>query len=144
MQLDLRPCNGERELSDPAVTGIFVEQMALLAATVQVEPWCGYIGWLGAQPLGFGGFVSPPDAAGNVEIGYLTFPAHEGGGVATAIAAGLVAIARANGAHRVLAHTLPRENASTRVLEQNLFQRCGDAIDSGEGPIWRWELLLPS
>jgi ribosomal-protein-alanine N-acetyltransferase len=143
MTIVLRPCNGEAELCDPAVTGKFARQMAQLAATVQVPPWCGHIGWLGARPMGFGGFVAPPDQHGVVEIGYLTFPDNEGTGVATAIAAQLVAIARSNGARQVLAHTLPQESASTRVLVRNAFLRDGDAIDPDEGMVWRWRLLLP-
>lgn len=144
MDIVLRPCNGEAELSDPEVTGIFAAQMAQLAATVQVPPWCGYIGWRAGQPAGFGGFVSAPDANGVVEIGYLTFPLHEGSGVATAIAAGLVDIARSNGVRQVLAHTLPCEGASTRVLVRNLFVRDGEAVDTDEGLVWRWQLTLQS
>lgn len=142
MDLVLRPSNGEPELCDPAVTGDFAVQMAQLAATVQVPPWCGYIGWLGARAMGFGGFTSPPDVDGVVEIGYLTFPANEGKGVASAIATALVTIAQSNGAQRIIAHTLPFENASTRVLARNLFQRTGEAIDADEGLVWRWELSL--
>ena len=94
------------------------------------------------MPMGFGGFVGPPDANGVVEIGYLTFPANEGTGVATAIAAALVAIASAHHAQLVVAHTLPFENASTQVLVRNLFQRSGEAVDKDEGPVWRWALAL--
>lgn len=142
MDIVLRPSNGEAELCDPAVTGVFAEQMAQLAATVQVLPWCGYIGWMGPRAMGFGGFTAPPDAESVVEIGYLTFPANEGKGVASAVTAGLVAIARSNGVQRVIAHTLPYENASTRVLARNLFQRAGEAFDTDEGLVWRWELWL--
>lgn len=142
MDIVLRPVNGEAELCDPAVTGEFADQMAQLAATPQVPPWCGYVGWQGTHAMGFGGFKAPPDADGAVEIGYLTFPANEGKGVATAIAAGLVAIAGSNGVPRVVAHTLPFANSSTRVLERNLFRRCGDGIDPDAGPVWRWELSL--
>jgi ribosomal-protein-alanine N-acetyltransferase len=142
MNLDLRPCAAEPELSDPAVTGQFAEQMAALAATEQVPPWCGYIGWREGQPLGFGGFVGQPDDSGAIEIGYLTFPAHEGQGVASAVAAGLVAIARAEAMTAVTAHTLPAENASTAVLRRNGFARDGEAHDPDEGPVWRWRLEL--
>lgn len=69
MSIVLRPCNGEAELCDPAVTGVFAAQMAQMAATIQVPPWCGYIGWLGTRPMGFGGFVAPPGPDGSVEIG---------------------------------------------------------------------------
>lgn len=142
MKLELRPCAGEAELADPTVTGQFAEQMAALAAETQIPPWCGYIGWDEAEPLGFGGFVGQPDAHGAIEIGYLTFPAHEGKGVASAVAAGLVAIAQREGLQAVIAHTLPEENASTVVLCRNGFVRAGEAQDPDEGTVWRWRLDL--
>lgn len=142
MKLDLRPCAGEPELSDPAVTGQFAKQMAALAAIEQVAPWCGYIGWQDNVPLGFGGFTGQPDASGTIEIGYLTFPAHEGRGVATAVAAALIGIARAERLGAVIAHTLPEENASTAVLRRNGFGRDGEATDPDEGTVWRWRLVL--
>jgi RimJ/RimL family protein N-acetyltransferase len=142
VKLNLRPCAGEPELSDPANTGEFAEQMAQLAAEQHVAPWCGYIGWRQEVPLGFGGFKGEPDEAGVIEIGYLTFPAHEGRGVATAVASGLVAIAMAHGLKAVTAHTLPQENSSTVVLKRNGFERDGVAEDPDEGIVWRWRLDL--
>lgn len=142
MNLVLRPCAGEPQLSDPAVTGQFAEQMAALAAQAQVPPWCGYIGWRDDVPLGFGGFVGPPDDDGVVEIGYLTFPQFAGQGVATAVAAAMIGIARDNGQSAVVAHTLPQSNASTAVLQRNGFVRDGDAVDPDEGTVWRWRLQL--
>jgi [ribosomal protein S5]-alanine N-acetyltransferase len=142
MKLALRSCAGESELSDPAVTGQFAEPMATIAAQEHVPPWCGYIGWEGDQPFGFGGFKGAPDAEGAVEIGYLTFPAHEGRGVASAIAAAMIEIARGEGLHSVIAHTLPQENPSTGVLRRNGFVRAGEAIDPDEGEVWRWRLEL--
>jgi len=140
LNLVLRPCASEPELSDPAVTGQFAAEMAVLAASEQVPPWCGYVGWGQAGPLGFGGFKGEPDAEGTVEIGYLTFPANEGRGIARAVAAGLVGIARENKAGAVIAHTLPEENASTAVLRRNGFVRDGEAQDPDEGTVWRWRI----
>lgn len=142
MELNLRPCAGEAELADPAVTGEFAQQMAALAKTEQVPPWCGYIGWRDNVPLGFGGFVGQPDASGVIEIGYMTFPAHEGRGVASAVAAGLVSIARTAGLTAVIAHTLPQENGSSAVLRRNGFDRDGEATDADEGTVWRWRRVL--
>ncbi len=141
-ELNLRPCANEPELSDPSVTGQFAVQMGTLAAQAHVPPWCGYIGWHEDTPLGFGGFKGEPDADGAVEIGYLTFPQYEGQGVASAVAAGLVGIAREQGSCAVFAHTLPQENASTGVLRRNGFIRAGEAVDPDEGTVWRWRLDL--
>jgi ribosomal-protein-alanine N-acetyltransferase len=138
----LSPCAGEAELSDPAVTGAFAPEMAAIAGGDHVPPWCGYIARRDGVPLGFGGFKGAPDDGGAVEIGYLTFPAHEGMGVAKAIAAEMVAIARANDASAVIAHTLCAENASTGVLRANGFERDGFGEDPDEGTVWRWRLDL--
>lgn len=138
----LSPCAGEPELSDPAVTGKFASEMAAIAAEAHVRPWCGYIGRRRGVPVGFGGFKNAPDADGEVEIGYLTFPAHEGSGVATAIAAAMIDIARSNGAQTVIAHTLTELNPSTSVLVANGFMRDGASVDPDEGVVWRWALSL--
>lgn len=140
--ITLSPCANEPELSDPAVTGEFAAEMASLATIEHVPPFCAYVARQGGVPVGFGGFKGLPDAAGTVEIGYLTFPAHTGRGVASAVAAGLVAIARANGAALVIAHTMPQANPSTRVLGKAGFTFTGSAVDEDIGEAWRWELAL--
>lgn len=143
MDLMLRPCANEPELSDPAFTGAFASEMAQIAEQVHQPPWCGYIGWSAdSVPLGFGGFKGAPDDDGATEIGYLTFPVAEGQGVAKAVAAALVKIAAANGVRLVLAHTLCEENASTAVLRANGFIRDGFGEDPDEGIVWRWALTL--
>ena len=133
---------GEPELFDPAVTGQFAEAMAMLAAETQTPPWCGYIARRNGTPVGFGGFKYAMTPDGQVEIGYLTFPPHEGTGVAKAVAASLAGIAREHGAKAILAHTLCEENASTGVLRANGFIRDGDGFDEDEGVVWRWRLDL--
>jgi [ribosomal protein S5]-alanine N-acetyltransferase len=130
--------SGEAELFDPAVTGQFAQEMAHLATQHQTPPFCGYIGRRDGVPVGFGGFKSGLSDDGIVEIGYLTFPQHEGTGVAKAVAANMLDIARENGARAVLAHTLCEENASTGVLRANGFVRDGEGLDDDEGVVWRW------
>lgn len=141
-QVTLSPLAGETELFDPAVTGAFAEAMAQVAREVQTPPWCGYVGRRNGRPVGFGGFKGAVDELGMVEIGYLTFPAFEGQGVATAIAGAMIDIARLHGATTVLAHTLPTPNASSCVLEKIAFIRDGEAEDPDEGTVWRWVLKL--
>ena len=86
------------------------------------------------------GFKSSPDANGTVDIAYFTFPNFEGRGVASAMATGLVECARGSiGVRRLLAHTLPEQNASTRILEKVGFLRTGGVVDPEDGPVWRWE-----
>lgn len=140
--IDLSPCAGEAELADPAVTGVFATEMAAVFAQSHTPPWCGYIGRRSGIPMGFGGFKGTPDAAGEVEIGYLTFPQYEGQGVATGIAAELITIAKREQVAVVSAHTLAEENLSTGVLRRNGFVRDGESHDPDEGSVWRWRLDL--
>ena len=44
----------------------------------------------------------------------------------------------------VRAHTLPQENASTRVLTKCGFDFVGEVIDPEDGLVWRWELPCTS
>jgi RimJ/RimL family protein N-acetyltransferase len=39
----------------------------------------------------------------------------------------------------IQAHTLPEQNASTRVLEKCGFTFTGEIIHPADGPVWRWE-----
>lgn len=109
---------------------------------VTSQPWSGYLALDRVRDIVVGtcGFTAPPDPHGVVEIAYFTFPGFEGLGVASAMAAGLVDRARsAAGVRRLIAHTLPETNASTRILEKTGFRQCGDDIDPEVGLVWRWE-----
>lgn len=111
-----------------------------LAVTGFTRPWVGYVAVFAAQPVGGGAFVGPPKA-GEVEIAYYTLPERCGEGMATRTAAALVQIARsAAPSVSVIAHTLPAEGASTRILEKLGFARAGEAVDVDEGVVWRWRL----
>ncbi|QDT68212.1 hypothetical protein MalM25_11300 [Planctomycetes bacterium MalM25] len=92
------------------------------------------------EVLGTCAFKGEPDESGAVEIAYLTFPEHEGQGYATAIASRLIALATESPAvRRVIAHTLPGKNASTRVLEKAGLAFTGEVVDPEDGAVWRWE-----
>src|SRR5690606_6544792 len=80
------------------------------------EPWLCYLALANRIPVGTCGFKSPP-REGRVEIAYFTFPEAEGRGIATAMAARLLAIAKPFPVI-VAAQTLPERNASHRVLEK--------------------------
>jgi RimJ/RimL family protein N-acetyltransferase len=78
-----------------------------------------------------------------VEIAYFTFPAFEGRGFATAMAAALVERAWAAGAAAVVAHTLPTPNASNHLLGKLGFQLAGTVEDPEDGAVWRWAIRAP-
>jgi ribosomal-protein-alanine N-acetyltransferase len=85
-------------------------------------------------------FVGPPNDTGEVEIAYGIAPAFEGKGYATQAAAAITDHAFADDRIKtVIAHTLPEENASTRVLTKNRFAFTGEIHHPHDGLIWRWE-----
>jgi [ribosomal protein S5]-alanine N-acetyltransferase len=105
-----------------------------------VPPWVGYVGLNDGVPVGVCGYKSQP-VDGRVEIAYGTAPGHEGKGVATALAAELVKLARGeNASLTVFAQTLPEENASTSILKKLGFQMMRTVDHPEDGLVWEWEL----
>ena len=89
--------------------------------------------------VGTCGFKGPP-ADGVVEIAYGVAPDHQGKGYATEAARALVAYALGSGDVRIVrAHTLPKSNASKRVLSKCGFRHVGEVIDPEDGLVWRFE-----
>jgi len=118
------------------------QTVAMLQRTGATNPWTGYLGVDRAQQIIIGtcAFTAPPDPEGVVEIAYFTFPPFEGRGYASAMAAGLVALAEGTEGIRLRAHTLRERNASTRILERLGFEQIGETTDPEAGQVWRWEL----
>jgi len=103
------------------------------------EPWISYLALSRGAPVGICSFKPPKD--GSVEIAYYTFAEHEGRGIATAMAARLVAMARErDGALAVTARTLPGRNASHRVLEKLGFDPLGTVEHPEDGTVVEWRL----
>lgn len=124
---------------DALARDVLTQTVDLLARDPRPSPWGSYLAIETGSPVGLCAFKAAPDPRGAVEIAYMTFPAFEGRGHATAMAAALTRIAFAAGAPLVIAHTLPQENASTRVLLRNGFVFSGETIDPEDGLVWRWE-----
>lgn len=126
---------------DPEAARPLLEQtLDLLNRDPRSAPWGSYLAHDGEEAVGLCAFKAAPNEAGEVELAYMTFPAFERRGHATAMAAKLAAIAFDAGAPTVIAHTLPEENASTRALRRNGFRHAGETIDPEDGLVWRWEL----
>jgi RimJ/RimL family protein N-acetyltransferase len=101
-------------------------------------PWIGYLGMEGDRCVGACGFAAPP-TDGELEIAYFTFPGNEGKGVASRMAAELLRITRhaASGAGYI-AHTLPQEGPSTRILRKLGFELMGAVDHPEDGTVWKW------
>ncbi|MGD8377651.1 MAG: GNAT family N-acetyltransferase [Acidobacteriota bacterium] len=132
--------------ADPAgqeewIRTVVDQTLELQSRNGAVPPWTGYLAVCSrtGRVIGCGGFKGNPTPAGDVEIAYFTFPDHERQGFGAAIAAELFRIAASRpGPRRVLAHTLPQPNASTRILERLGFSRLGEVEDPEDGTVWRW------
>ena len=105
------------------------------------NPWCAYFALNDETVVGSCAFKTPVRDE-NVEIAYFTFPDFERKGYATQMAHALVGIARNSGRSvRIKAQTLPKVNASTRVLSKLGFEKIGSVIHPEDGEVWDWELL---
>lgn len=103
-------------------------------------PWVAYLALDNDRCVGTCAFKSPP-VDGCVEIAYYTFPGNEGCGAATRMAQCLIELVREDTKQiRVRAQTLPKRNASTRVLEKIGFRKTGKLNHPEDGEIWEWEL----
>lgn len=118
---------------------VLAQTLALLTRDPRPDPWGSYIAHEGETAVGLCAFKAAPDAVGTVEIAYMTLPAFERRGHATAMAGALFEVAREAGAPLVIAHTLPEANASTQALARNGFVHTGETIDPEDGLVWRWE-----
>ena len=101
-----------------------------------MTPWTGYYFTLKTKDapvlIGAGGFNTPPDAAGRVEIGYSVLEAHRRKGYAHEAVEGLVARAfAAPGVSAVVAHTYPDLVASIGVLDKSGFRVAGAGGEPG-------------
>jgi ribosomal-protein-alanine N-acetyltransferase len=120
--------------------------LARARATTSSDPWIhgfAIVHQSTRQTIGSCAYKGPPDSAGMVEIAYGVDPSHRGRGYATEAARALTSHAFSYPDVRtVRAHTLPHENASTRVLTKCGFTFAGQVIDPEDGPVWRWEILF--
>jgi len=102
-------------------------------------PWIGYIAVNGDTPVGGGAFISAP-VNNQVEIAYYTVPEYEGQGFATLTAQALIRLSQTIDKDiQLIAHTLPEENASTKILVKSGFKLTGTSIDPDEGEVWQWQ-----
>jgi len=117
---------------------ILEQTIALLTKDPRPAPWGSYLARLRGQAIGLCAFKSAPNGDCEVEIAYMTFPAFEGRGHATAMIALLTAIAEEADVLPI-AHTLPEENASNTALRRNGYAYAGEVDDPEDGLVWRWE-----
>ena len=110
--------------------------------SVDTLEWGGYyvVDTDTREVVGSCGFKGEPTEDGTVEIAYFTYPGFERQGYATSMARKLIELAsNCTTLKRVIAHTLPEKNASTRVLEKIGMDFVGDVTDPDDGQVWQWQ-----
>ena len=98
----------------------------LVAASTDPGPFGAYklVARTHGRVIGTAGFFGPPDASGEVTIGYGMVEPEWGQGYGTEAVAGLVAICRAHGGVTVINANTNLDNVgSQRVLEKNGFHK---------------------
>lgn len=120
---------------------VIVGREALLHDPERAGWWCYLaIHQRDQRLVGFGGYKGAPKDR-QVEIGYCIAPGYRRRGLGLAFARGLAQHAFATAAvDRVLAHTLPEMNPSTRLLQRLGFAHTASPDDPVGGLQWRWEL----
>jgi RimJ/RimL family protein N-acetyltransferase len=125
---------------------VSADWLARVEAAKSADPWVHGFSVLQRStrtPVGHGAFKAPPEN-GIVEIAYAIDPDHRGRGYATEVARALVTYAFGFPEVSVVrAHTLPEENASTRVLEKCGLSRVGEVVDPEDGLVWRFQIKRP-
>ncbi len=90
--------------------------------------------------IGNCGYKGPPDENGMVEIGYEVAEKFRNRGYATEIAGILIKIAFEDKEIKgILAHTLPEENASVKVLKKCNFKFVKEVCNNDDGTVWQWK-----
>lgn len=157
LPLTLHPIGRDGTVADYAgglpesAGGALVGTAAMYERVGYEEPWVGYLAVMseasgaevGAAPLpravGTCAFKGPP-VDGRAEIAYFTFPEDEGRGIASAMAALLLARVATEQGTRIHAQTLPERNASHRILEKLGFTAVGLEQDDDAGEVLEWRL----
>jgi len=90
--------------------------------------------------VGIAAYKGPPDAEGQIEIGYSVVPSAQRQGYATEAVAALINRARAfPKVHRIIGETLPHLTPSIRVMEKLGFKYVGPGSEEG---VVRYECKL--
>ena len=138
IDLRLAPSENEAEFGNELLAGEWASYLPEALSKPQRPPWCLYAVSLENRLVGLGGFKGAPEGKGPVELSYMTFLPERGRGIATAICSQLVSIALAAKVSKLIAHTLPEENASTAALKANKFHFVGAVDDPDDGCVWKW------
>ena len=102
-------------------------------------PWICYYVKENQELIGCAAFKGKP-VNGQIEIAYGTFEKFRNQGVGTRICKTLVNLSlKTDPTVQITARTLPDNNFSTRILQNNKFRFKGNVVDPEDGDVWEWE-----
>lgn len=141
-RFNIKVADGVRDfLTGPEVSADF---LARLNGSAAADPWRDGFAVVHVADniiIGLCSFAGAPGADEMVEIAYGIASGYRARGYASEAAQALIAYAFASGRVRtVRAHTLPQQNASTRVLVKCGFTLIGEVTHAEDGVVWRWEM----
>lgn len=150
VQTAQQTADGDLTILAGAANADMIASMVQEAATMQAQmyartyasaPWTGYLVQNDAKNIvGICSFKDAP-REGIVEIAYVTFPEYEGQGWGGDMATALVDIALGEeSVNTIIAHTLPGDNPSTKILNRLGFEHAGTFEDPDDGTVWQWVL----
>jgi ribosomal-protein-alanine N-acetyltransferase len=132
----------DEELSD-FMSNASDEFLKRLQASLDRELWALGFAVVERQTqavIGVASFKGPPNAERLVEISYGITAGFRKRGYATEAVKMLLDLAAKSGrVSRVIAHTVPSNEASKRVLEKCGFTLASEELAAAEGPVLRWE-----
>jgi len=125
-------------------TGPTLAYLRALAARLERDWFRAAWAMLAAHEIvGLVGFKGPPNAEGEVEIGYGVAASRRRRGHATAAVARVIELAaRRDDVRAILAETVFDNHASQRVLERNGFARTGTRLDPEDGELILWRRAI--
>jgi len=121
----------------PEAVGFTIDR--LLSHPFEADWWMHYF-LVNGLIVGSGGYVGRPKKR-VAEIGYEIAPGFRGRGLGLGAASALTEQAFDSGeVESVIAHTLPVENPSTKVLQRLGYSEDTVVTDAKGGTLWRWRL----
>jgi RimJ/RimL family protein N-acetyltransferase len=130
-------------LAGPDCRGVWAMRSRQVRDDPASAAWVTGVVWDEERELAVGraGFHGPPDAAGVVEVGYATDPAHRRRGCARAALESLLRrAAREPGVRAVRASIRPDNTPSRALVVRYGFVAIGEQVDDEDGPESVFEL----
>ena len=136
--IPINPQNNYETIEDSFIKELIKNTLEYYDKIGFVMPWISYLVKDNNTYVGICSFKGKP-INNSVEIAYCTHPNYENCGYATRMCEKLIEITqKENIKIKITARTLPKINASTKVLMKNGFINNGIIIDEDDGEIYEW------